>query len=200
MRKKGQDSLKTRDALLRAALELISERGYLGATTREIARRADVTEITLFRHFGSKERLFEEVLHTYTFLPRLRELLPSLVSMDYEEALYTVGTRFFETLKERKTLVKIMLSEINIYPDKIRNIYMKFINEMIETLAGYFKSLQRKGIIREFDPSVGARAFLGMIFSFFQAEVIVRQRSISKKRQNLIIREFADIFVKGTRV
>lgn len=39
--------------LFQAALELLAERGYRGATTREIARRAGVSEVTLFRRFGS---------------------------------------------------------------------------------------------------------------------------------------------------
>ncbi|RMG73353.1 MAG: TetR/AcrR family transcriptional regulator, partial [Nitrospirae bacterium] len=46
-----RDKSQTRKALLESALELISEKGYLGATTREIAMRAGVSEITLFRHF-----------------------------------------------------------------------------------------------------------------------------------------------------
>ena len=43
--------------LIDAAGELLVERGYRGATTREIAQRAGVTEMTLFRHFTSKEAL-----------------------------------------------------------------------------------------------------------------------------------------------
>jgi len=42
----------------------------------EIAREAGVSELTLFRNFGSKEKLFEGLLGQYTFLPRLRELRP----------------------------------------------------------------------------------------------------------------------------
>ena len=49
----------TKQRLLDATLKLISEKGYLGSTTREIAQEAGVTELTLFRHFGTKEKLFE---------------------------------------------------------------------------------------------------------------------------------------------
>src|SRR3972149_3207884 len=105
-KEKGYFQMKsdTYKKILEATLKLISQKGYLGTTTREIAREAGVTEVTLFRHFGSKERLFEEVLNRYSFLPRLKELLPELEanSFDYEDALRTIGMRFFETLKERK--------------------------------------------------------------------------------------------------
>ena len=55
-------SADTRKKLLEATYQLISEKGYLGATTREIAARAGVSELTLFRKFGKKELLFEEML------------------------------------------------------------------------------------------------------------------------------------------
>src|SRR5436190_4839734 len=47
----------TRQRLLDAAFQVCSERGLHGATTREIADVAHVNEVTLFRHFGSKEKL-----------------------------------------------------------------------------------------------------------------------------------------------
>jgi AcrR family transcriptional regulator len=50
---------EVRELLLRAARELFATEGFAGATTKAIARRADVTEATLFRIFASKERLFE---------------------------------------------------------------------------------------------------------------------------------------------
>ena len=76
----------TRDLLLQAALKLISEKGYLGATTRDIAREAGVSEVTLFRHFGTKKRLFEELLNKYSFLPKLKELLPEDEDYKFETA------------------------------------------------------------------------------------------------------------------
>ncbi|HGY10053.1 MAG TPA: TetR/AcrR family transcriptional regulator, partial [Oceanithermus profundus] len=52
----------TYERLLEAALELLAERGYRGATTRAIAERAGVAEVTLFRRFGSKARLLAEAV------------------------------------------------------------------------------------------------------------------------------------------
>jgi len=49
-------------SILEAAMALIGERGVDGATTAEIARRAGVTEKTLFRYFPSKADLIRRVL------------------------------------------------------------------------------------------------------------------------------------------
>jgi AcrR family transcriptional regulator len=63
---------KTREKILESALKLFSERGYLGTTTKEIATLAGITETTLFRHFPSKEVIFEEVLKAIPFSKSLR--------------------------------------------------------------------------------------------------------------------------------
>jgi AcrR family transcriptional regulator len=52
----------TRESLLDAAARTFSSVGIRGATTREIARKAGVNEVTLFRHFKSKEQLLRAVL------------------------------------------------------------------------------------------------------------------------------------------
>ena len=49
---------QTRDRLLSSGLNLLAKKGYRGAVTREIALGARVTEMTLYRHFRSKDELF----------------------------------------------------------------------------------------------------------------------------------------------
>ena len=51
----------TRQQLLDAAAVVFVERGYAGATTKEIARRAGVSEGTIYRHFVDKRELFGAV-------------------------------------------------------------------------------------------------------------------------------------------
>ena len=184
--------------LLDATLKLISEKGYLGATTREIAQEAQVTELTLFRHFGTKEKLFEELLKNHTFLPRLKELLPEVEALSYEDGLKLIATRFLLSLKERKAMVKIMYSELTIYPDKIKNLYNKFIEDIRETLASYFGFLQRKGLLRNVSPDTAARLFLGMMFAYFRTEEIMKEHGMTKRKMDKFIGEFVDVFMHGT--
>lgn len=188
----------TKERILEATFKLISQKGYLGTTTREIAHNAGVTELTLFRHFGSKERLFEEVLNRYSFLPKLKELLPSLRESPYKKSLQILGERFIETLKNKKSLIKIMFSEINLYPDKIKDVYSNFLDEIIKTLAEYFSCLQKKETIQRFPPDVLARAFLGMFFSYFLSEEIILGRTIEKTEFKKLSEVFICLFIKGT--
>src|SRR5512132_4507233 len=51
----------TREALIEAALELFTERGYAGVATEEIVARAKVTRGALYHHFADKRDLFRAV-------------------------------------------------------------------------------------------------------------------------------------------
>jgi AcrR family transcriptional regulator len=192
---------ETRQKILDSAVLLVSEKGYLGATTREIAQGAGVTELTLFRHFGSKERLFESLLGRQSFLPALKEILPNLDGMPYEEALVVLGRQFLRSLKERKPFVKIMQAEMTRHPAKIKRIYSQLMDDMLGTLAAYFRAMQRKGELRRFPPELAARMFLGMLSSYFRTEELMRGRDITKEKEmRQVVSGFVDIFVRGTLV
>ncbi|HTW11118.1 MAG TPA: TetR family transcriptional regulator [Solirubrobacteraceae bacterium] len=60
--KRRRDPDASRAAILKAAREVFTERGYAGGTIREIAKRAGVTHGLVMRHFGSKEQLLVAAL------------------------------------------------------------------------------------------------------------------------------------------
>jgi AcrR family transcriptional regulator len=188
----------TRDRILETALKLFSQKGYLGATTRDIAKEAGIAEITLFRYFPSKEKLFEEMLNSYSFLPALKGIMPDIKKMRYEDALTVIAKRFLESLNLRKDMIKIMHSEIHRYPEKIHKIYYSFIAELFTTLAAYFDDLQKEGILKSFNTELGGRAFLGMFFSYFNARELMMLKKYRDDDTERIIKEYVKIFAAGT--
>ena len=54
--------MDTSRKIIEAGIIVFTEKGYLGSSTKEIAKTADVAEMTLFRKFGSKQNLFEEMI------------------------------------------------------------------------------------------------------------------------------------------
>ncbi len=188
----------TRDRILDAGLKLFSTKGYLGATTKEIAKTAGVAELTLFRHFTSKEGLFEEVLKENSFLTVLRGLIPEISGLPYEQAMVEVAGRLLETLSERKEMIRIMHSEISRYPEQIHEIYHSFIDEMIDTLGAYFEGLISRGVLRECDTALAARAFFGMFYAYFNANEVMLRKKYRALDTDKVVAEFVKIFVKGT--
>jgi len=188
---------ETREKLLEATLELISEKGYLGATTREIAALAGVSELTLFRKFGKKEHLFEEMLKAFTFLPQLRDLIEEVYEMPVREGLEVIGVRFLKTLRERRSLVQIMLSEISHYPDKVRKIYLMMIDDMARTLKSYLETSKSRGEIKNFDMNFASFTFLRVLFMTFNYESIIKGQVLSDDTIECTVHELIEIFLNG---
>ena len=61
VKRRRRDPRGTHDRLVRAALDLFTTQGYHASTTPQIAERAGVAEGTIYRHFESKEQLFNEI-------------------------------------------------------------------------------------------------------------------------------------------
>ena len=57
------DSEERRRAIVAAAVPLFARKGFAGATTKEVAEAAGISEALLFRHFPSKKQLYGEILH-----------------------------------------------------------------------------------------------------------------------------------------
>ncbi|MCX5199561.1 ScbR family autoregulator-binding transcription factor [Streptomyces sp. NBC_00249] len=70
---KQERAVKTRQAIISAAAEVFDESGYLGASMREIMKRAGVTLGAVYFHFPNKEALATAVMNSQpeTIMPRL---------------------------------------------------------------------------------------------------------------------------------
>ena len=90
---------RTRDALVRAALELFTSKGYEGTTVDEIAEAVDVSQRTFFRYFAGKEEAAFAVLEMTEahFLDLVRERPPHESPL---EALRRAVLENWDTLHE----------------------------------------------------------------------------------------------------
>jgi len=61
-RARKRDAAATKESFLVAAAMLFTDRGFDRTTVRDIANQAGANQALLFRYFGSKEALFEEVI------------------------------------------------------------------------------------------------------------------------------------------
>jgi AcrR family transcriptional regulator len=107
-RRKRRSSEEVQARILDAAGAVFSVLGYEGATTREIAQRADVSETLLFRYFNSKTTLFDQVV----FAP-FDQLMGRFLQSALSQATYAERVRnserfiaaLFAFLDENRALV-----------------------------------------------------------------------------------------------
>lgn len=186
----------TRERILKAAFELISSRGYLGASTREIAQQARVAEVTLFRQFANKESLFTEVLRSFTSIPALSELMRQLKLCPFKEALRTL----IKHIEANRNWIRILSFEVNHAPDEMKNVYCDFLKQLFNALTDFFAHARECGHIRpDLDPEHAARAFHSMIFGFFHTEGLRGIKFDRSTEHTDMVDVFVDIFCQGTK-
>lgn len=97
---------QTEEKIESAAVELFADNGYKGTSTRKIARVAGVSELTIYRCYKTKEELFRQAL-----LRRMPNQWLDSVEMDpkrpLEEQLEVLFQRLYDTLQERRDLIRI---------------------------------------------------------------------------------------------
>lgn len=71
---KKRDRSASEDRLLTAGLEIFSKHGFDGATTRMIAKKADVNESLIARYFDGKEGLLVSIIEKFLEEMMVREL------------------------------------------------------------------------------------------------------------------------------
>lgn len=153
----------TRDVILAAALETYSRCGFRGATTRRIAETAGVNEVTIFRHFGSKEALLGEALRA---LPPSdpRANLPSH-PQDPVAELTAWSEDQLRHLRDKRSMIRTCMGEIEERPELTEAAACSPRTAFAE-LCGYLVTVRDAGLsFDDFDERVTAIALMGALFS-----------------------------------
>lgn len=188
------DNLSTSEKILEAAMNLFSEKGYRAVTTKQIAKAAGVSEMTLFRHFKNKLNLLEKAFDKYIFSPNLKTLFDNGLEWDLEKDLSKISFGYHEMLSrnERIILMQLKNNELIFHLD---SPLRKFPNEINRLLVDYFSEMKKKGVIDK-DPKVIAINFLSSNFGIF-----ISFRVLDKFNTDidikLCINDFVKTFVKG---
>ncbi len=187
--------MRAKEKILQAAYDCFSKRGYTGATTREIARLAGVSEVTLFRLFGNKKELFREVLINFSVIPDLRSI--SIPEGSGSEVLVEVGRKIFLSLKEKKEFLKILLSEITGLAEEAREVYSHFVETFEFLLLEVFSSAFPSSPCSELREKV--RVFGAALFGFFVSEEIFQGKELSPEEIDSFIETLARFLSGGGR-
>jgi AcrR family transcriptional regulator len=152
-----------RTQLLQAAATTYARHGYLGSTTRRIAEEAGVNEVTIFRHFGSKDALLQEAIATCGGAPQLPDL-PEVPQQPAAE-LTAWGAAMLERLCAMRTLIRRCVSEQEEYPH-LKACGHDISLHVSATLRRYLARLQEYGVgDSDFDVRAASAMFMGALFA-----------------------------------
>ena len=136
-----------RDAILEAALDEFSAKGFASARLDDVAKRAGIAKGTIYLYFADKESLFQELIRAKmvpvvgslelafaTELP-LRTVVEQAVEIFVREVY---GTR-------RKLVIRLMISEGPRFPALAEFYYREVLSRLLKALRGLMRRAHERG-------------------------------------------------------
>lgn len=152
--------------LLETALDSFSRKGYDGTTTKEIAAAAGVTEAIVFRHFPSKEALYQAVLDHPRESAKVEECLVEVRACiqrkddaGFFRALVAVIIRSF---REDPRMERLLLFAALEGREQGLSHARETSYPIYELLRNYILGRQREGTLRGFEPAIILTAVSGV--------------------------------------
>ena len=171
----NNDPNNARNRLVMAALYLFAEKGFEGASTREICERADVNISAIRYYFGDKAGLYRGVFHGPDNDSPCRVNVEALANLPLPEALQSFYKDFLDPLKrgeEVRLVMKLhfreMIEPTGVWQDKI-NEGIKPQHEAMVALLKQHLGLKRADV----DVHRLAFAMIGMAVHYYVGHEVV---------------------------
>jgi Transcriptional regulator len=154
---------KRRREIAAVAERVFFENGFSDTTMQTIALRAGASKETLYRHFGSKEGLFAEIVETRaeSFLDDLDEKFGRPGSV--EAVLRDLALRLLESIirPDAINLCRTVIAEAPRTPELGEIFFARGPERVSGRLSEYLAAARERGEVSCTDPDVSARIFLG---------------------------------------
>ena len=158
----------TKERILTAALDLFSQNGYAGTNIRELAGSLGLGKSSLYRHFESKEEIWNTLLDEMNAYYAERfgsaEQLPPV--LDSPEALVTLTLRLVDVTVHDEKIVKTrrLLAMEQFRDNRAREqATMHFLTDLEALFAPIFAGMMDRGQLRRDDPAMLAFAYTAPI-------------------------------------
>ncbi|MFN2490619.1 MAG: TetR/AcrR family transcriptional regulator [Actinomycetota bacterium] len=185
-----------REEILQASLHLFAERGFHGTSMRDIARQADITEGLIYHYFASKRDLFRAIIEEYSFLPLLRTLPELAEQLDLRGLLLVLARGFFDVLRQNTKLTRLLLQEVQVFPEEKEAFFADAVGESITELAQILDARMSERAKTQVDPQVASRLFFNALLAFFVEQEILGGKHMLPASEQVYIEHLVDMFVK----
>lgn len=188
--------LHRRDRLIITTIEIIDELGVQGLSTREIAKRQDVSEATIFRHYKSKNELLVAVLNYFSQFDEDIYSTTKLKGLSPKESIcYLIGATV-EYYENYPAITSIMqLFDVLRYEMELSDMIKELLEKRINIISELIKAAQDSG---EMKSDVDSKGLAIMISGYFREMCLLwrfEDRKFSLKEKTLsMINSLFDAF------
>jgi AcrR family transcriptional regulator len=156
-----------RERILEAALKLVGANGLNALSMDDLAVQAEVSRATLYRLFPGKAALFTSLVHAFSPLEPVTELLKTRQEEPPEvlmpEIARTVYRTFYGEGESRVGVLRALFFEISsLSPDTAEGA-QDAIRGLVGSLVFYLMSQMRDGRLRQTPPLLALQSFVGPI-------------------------------------
>ncbi len=157
-----------RERILDVGLKLVGAHGLTALSMDDLAVQAGVSRATLYRLFPGKPALFTSLVHAYSPLDPVGNLLstrrgePPEVLMP--EIATTVYRAFYGAGESRLGILRALFFEISSLAPDNAEAAQDVIRAMVGSLAGYVMEHMQAGRLRQMHPVLALQSFVGPIF------------------------------------
>ena len=191
------DANPTRNQIIDAALEVFALRGFKGATTKEIAKRARVNEVTLFRLFKSKRALFTITIQERSPLARIGKDVSYSIQRPIEDVLFENIKTVLRVLKENKNLYMLMLGE-SWRQVKVKDSPLSQpLNAALDYVSGFLQAQMDAGRLARNDARSSSMALMGSVQFYFLNTYVLGGSKPSESEEDKFIRHTVELFLNG---
>ena len=174
--------MTTKEKIWHVALELFSEKGFLGVSVRDIAKEVGVRESALYKHYANKQDILDSIvtqmqerIHEAYIAYQVPEVMGDEVAHGYEvlseEALCMMSWRLFELYTKDELISKYrkLLMREQLQNSQLSALYNDtFLAGVLNRQGQVFKQLVEGGLFRKEDEETIALQFYGPIYFLFQ--------------------------------
>ncbi len=190
----------TKARLIEAALDLFAERGVTETTTKAVAERAQVNEVTLFRNFGNKYRLLLAVIEDSAIFAKLVHALVEQANAKDSVAdfLLEYAQESLRTLNKAPDLVRSIVGEAGNYPVETRMALGKGLGEANRYVAEYLEqAIASENLESDLTPEQIVNLFNFLLVGYFVVESSTEGYTYWSE-QNDFLESLVTLFLHGS--
>jgi len=191
-------SIDRKSQIISEATRLFSEDGYDKVTIKQLAFSCGITEPALYRHFPSKEAIYENVLESIENRLSANDLFENLeIENDLEKFLKRFAHHIIEYFTSNEDIYRLlMFSALRGHPKSkkvfqiIRGSYVRFLKQQLDRFY-------EEGIVIKKNNEITARCFTGMVFDCALSFTLWRGFLGRNYKPEEVVANNVPIYVKG---
>ena len=155
------------ERILDAASAVFAQKGYNGATIRDISTLAGLADGTIYNYFENKFDLLIGILSRLTELEQLPDELLHGLQGEVRAFFVAAFEHRLARLEQGEEMLQAILPQVLVHPELRERFYRQYVQRIATMLEGYVAAQVERGQLREVDPQLVVRlvqaTFVGLL-------------------------------------